>query len=93
MSKPEFREIHIGDVVQHFKREMCTDEELIRNQYLYKVIAFATHTETNEPLVIYQALYSPFKTFARPECMFYSKVDKNKYPNIKQEYRLEIVKN
>ena len=42
-------------------------------------------------LVIYQGLYSPFETYARPYDMFNSKVDKEKYPNIKQEYRLERV--
>ena len=91
MIEQEFREIRIGDVVQHFKREMCSDNELKENKYLYKVIAFATHTETEEPLVIYQALYTPFLTYARPSSMFYSRVDKAKYPDIKQQNRLEVI--
>ena len=92
MIEAKLREIHIGDVVQHFKREMCSENELKENKYLYKVIAFATHTETEEPLVIYQALYAPFATYARPTLMFYSKVDKEKYPNVNQEYRLEVIR-
>lgn len=81
--------IGIGDVVQHFKRETITDSD--SNQYLYVIKGIAEHTETKESLVIYQALYSPFKTYARPYNMFTSKVDREKYPNIKQTYRFEKV--
>lgn len=80
-----------GMIVQHFKREV-SDLAKDPNSYLYKIITLSQHTETSEELVIYQALYSPFKTFARPYNMFVEKVDKNKYPNIKQEYRLEEYK-
>lgn len=78
----------IGDIVRHFKREMV-DQNTPR--YLYKVLAFAQHTETGEKLVIYQALYAPHKTYARPYEMFMSEVDRNKYANIKQKYRFEKV--
>lgn len=82
------RDICVGDIVQHFKREWVSAET---SEYLYKVLAFAQHTETGERLVIYQALYSPFKVCARPYAMFMSEVDREKYPNIKQQYRFEIV--
>ncbi|NFQ51285.1 DUF1653 domain-containing protein, partial [Clostridium botulinum] len=32
-----------------------------------------------------------FKTFIRPYDMFMSKVDKEKYPDIKQKYRFEYI--
>ena len=80
------RELRIGDIVQHFKREQVPADT---SEYLYKIIAFARHTETEEMLVVYQALYAPFEVFARPWDMFMSRVDKRKYPNIKQEYRFE----
>lgn len=80
-----------GDIVQHFKRELCTEEEKKQNKHLYRVDGFALHTETGEDLVIYTELCPPHQSFARPAELFYSKVDKLKYPNIKQEYRLEKV--
>ena len=54
---------HIDDVVQHFKRENVNLETV---EYLYRILAFAQHTENDEKLVIYQALYPPYKTCARP---------------------------
>lgn len=38
-------EIHVGDIVRHFKREWVSEES---TKYLYKVLAFAEHTETGE---------------------------------------------
>ena len=77
---------HVGDVVQHFKRENVNPETA---EYLYRIMAFAQHTENGERLVIYQGMYAPFKICARPYEMFMSKVDKDKYPDVKQEYRFE----
>lgn len=74
------RDIHVGDIVQHFKREWVSAQT---SEYLYKVLAFAQHTETGERLVIYQAMYTPFKICARPYAMFMSEVDHEKYPDVK----------
>lgn len=81
------RDIKIGDIVQHFKREWVSADT---SEYLYKVLTFAEHTEIGERLVVYQALYAPFKVCARPYAMFMSEVDRDKYPEIKQKYRFEI---
>lgn len=82
------RELHIGDVMQHFKRATVSQET---QEYLYRILAFARHTETDEKLVIYHALYPPYKTCARPYDMFISEVDHEKYPDIKQMYRFEKI--
>ena len=47
-----------GDLVKHFKREKFWTSDGDPGLYLYRILAFAEHTETKEKLVIYQALYS-----------------------------------
>jgi hypothetical protein len=87
------RKFYKGMIVEHFKRECASKEALDRepNLHRYKVIGVAMHTETLEDLMIYQAIYGERKIFARPVSMFLEKVDKEKYPDIKREYRLEAV--
>lgn len=79
-----------GDIVQHFKREIISDKESMA--FLYEIVGIAQHTETDEYLVIYRALYGDRKIYARPWEMFCSQVDKEKYPDIKQVHRFEKYK-
>lgn len=80
-----------GVIVRHFKRETLSEERLQHEPfaYMYKVLGEGLHTETREKLLIYQALYGSNVIFARPLDMAMGLVDKEKYPDIKQEYRLE----
>lgn len=57
----------------------------------YQIVSLATHSETEEQMVVYQQLYAPFGVYVRPLAMFMSRVDKEKYPQIQQEYRFEKV--
>lgn len=80
------REFQPGDIVAHFKRETITDGS---DTYLYRIIGVATHSETREKMMVYQALYGDFGAYVRPLDMFMSEVDHEKYPHIKQKYRFE----
>ena len=56
----------------------------------YLVLDIVINSETMEEEVLYQALYGEGIKYVRPKEMFLSKVDKNKYPDVKQEYRFEL---
>ena len=52
------RRFEPGDIVQHFKREILSEEEKKTTRYLYRILDIAVHTESREKLMIYQALYN-----------------------------------
>lgn len=79
------REVKIGGTYQHFKG------------FIVNVITVAKHTETGETLVVYEcngkAVNSNHEDgiYARPIDMFLSKVDREKYSDVEQEYRFELI--
>ena len=68
-----------GDIVRHFKGNN------------YQILMFATDSETREALVVYRALYGERGVWVRPKEMFFSPVDREKYPDAKQTYRFERI--
>ena len=80
-----------GDIVQHFKRELLSEDESRSRKYLYEIIGVALHSETMEEMMVYRPLYGDMKMFVRPLEMFLGEVDHGKYPDVRQKYRFEKV--
>lgn len=71
--------VQANEIYRHFKGN------------LYKVICIARDSETLEDMVVYQALYGNYDIYVRSLDNFESKVDINKYPEVSQSNRFELV--
>ena len=58
--------------------------------HMYKVLCIGKDSETLKEVVIYRNIDTN-EVWVRPLDMFSSLVDKNKYPEVKQKYRFELV--
>lgn len=58
--------------------------------HLYQIICLGKNSETKEEMVVYQNIQTK-EIWIRNKEMFFSKIDKEKYPNVKEEYRFEII--
>lgn len=70
------REVKVGKQYRHFKGDII------------KVICIAKDSETLKEQVVYE---HNNQTWVRDKEMFLSKVDKEKYPEVKQTYRFEEI--
>ena len=72
------RKLEVKRIYKHFKGDY------------YIVLGTGINSETLEEYVIYRALYGEGKVYLREINNFLSEVDHEKYPNVKQKYRLEL---
>ena len=83
------------DTVKHFKRELATEDALLRepNLYTYTILAFAKDCDTLEDVVVYVAKYNNpvSKVWVRKAKDFFAEVDHHKYPEVKQKYVYELI--
>ena len=72
------RRVEVGQVYRHFKGNV------------YEVVALAVNADNREEVVVYRALNRD-KVFVRSYRGFVSEVNKEKYPDVTQKYRFELV--
>ena len=72
------QELQIGRVYRHFKGDY------------YLVEGLAHDSESGVPCVINRKLYGDGGLWVRPLEMFLSRVDREKYPEVRQEYRFQL---
>lgn len=79
-----------GDFVKHFKRETLNIEP-DSPEHVYQIIELDAKSADDPSCIytIYRALYGNKQVWVRRKEEFLSEVDKEKYPDIKQVYRLE----
>ena len=78
-----------GDIVKHFKRGDVSSNCL---KHCYVVLDDnVLYTDTDTRCVLYQALYGEHQKFCRSFEQFEGVVDKERYPEVAQEYRLELI--
>lgn len=70
--------LKINGIYRHFKGDY------------YLLTDVAIHSETKEKYVVYRGLYENNELYIRPFDMFFSKIDKEKYPEVEQQYRFEL---
>lgn len=73
------RELMLKRVYRHFKGDLYLAEDVARD------------SETGEEYVVYRKLYGDGSLWIRPKAMFLSPVDREKYPDARQEYRFELM--
>lgn len=73
------RKVCAGELYRHFKGE------------LYQIVTIASHWETGETMVVYQALFGDFQVYVKPFYQFVSLVDESRYPKSPQRYEFEKV--
>lgn len=79
-----------GDIWAHFKKNPETG-----CNNLYKVMTIGKFSETGELMVVYQKLHDDWSTpddvYIRPLEMFWSEVDREKYPDTDATYRFTFI--
>lgn len=71
-------ELKMHGIYKHFKGDYYIIEDV------------AIHSETKEKYVVYRGLYGNNELYIRPYDMFLSEVDKEKYPEVEQQYRFQL---
>ena len=83
--------IRVQETANFYKETMAGKRYRHFKGGIYIVTDIAVHSETEKIMVVYKSFNEPNFTWVRPLSMFISEVDKEKYPDIKQEMRFEAL--
>ena len=97
-NSPEgFENCDLADLEKHFNHDNDAGDVVVGGVYRHfkghevKVLAVSIGTEYGENMVVYEHL-GDHTVWHRPIGMFCSEVDHEKYPDVKQEHRFELVR-
>lgn len=87
----------LADLEKHFNHDDTTGDVVVGGVYKHfkghevRVIAVSTGTEYGERVVVYEHL-GDHRVWHRPIGMFCSEVDREKYPDVQQKHRFELLR-
>lgn len=97
MDKNENRKFEPFDIVKHFKRDQQATLDPSSLLYYYKIVGDGIDVETNEMVMIYEALYWPYQKFVRKYDEFMEDVRVGekltpRFEKVKGEELAEVIK-
>ena len=78
-------------MINHIENNGYMDVSAFLKPPFDKPLSFMMLFDKKTQMALTDKINGDFRTYARPVEMFMSEVDREKYPDVKQKYRFEVV--